>query len=1200
MEPIPGGFPAAERHPNAAQIRVSSTALDTLEADPAKLVAGFLGGGPLSFDIPGSCSGNPAICCVGNQVVSPCGPLNIDLDKRPTDNARLVLTPVDKGATDGQLDVTVRARLKTAMDLPVKVNIGFDLACTVAIDTEPGSFKDIQIVLPMQFTQDGTVGTTRIGAGAVAVSQLESADVTLKGNLGCLGANFVIGFFIGTLQTTIEDQIKSALDTGTCKQCASGDVAECGSSFATSCTNNVCTKANNECLQELGLDGRLRGVSLFGGFSPGTTGAIDLYEVTGGYATSKAGGLALGMLGGIQPAGTARDRCGPPATAPTTGAIPQSVFFQGNVRPDTNQPFDIAFGVHKSQLGQFAFAGYDGGLLCLTIGHDSVAQLTTDTISILSRSLGKLTDVGAPVAIGLRPQSPPDIVLGKNTFKDDGAGNMIVDEPLLDITFHAMELDFFAQLDEQYVRVLTVVSDVHLPVALQVTAMGELAPVLGDTSMAFSNLSVKNSEALTESPADLAALFPNLLNLVLPQLSGALPSVALPAISGLQLSVSAITAVPTTVGGATNDFLAIYANLATAMAKPVTTHAELVSVDEPSTDVLNSPRTWAASKPPTIALALSAAGDGARDFEYSLRLDRGAWTAWSRQARPVLSPSTFFLQGPHVIEVRARELGKPETIDPTPEEIAIEIGAIAPRVGTANFHGQPGEAGCSCQAGGRATDAAPFALALGFVLLPLGRLRRRARTLVTAVARHLIVLGPIVWLAAVACMPACSCSTSPCGDADCVAGELEHGSIGKWTSVAGDPDRVLVATYDKGLGDLVAVDATDPANLVVTFVDGIDPGEAPTHDPSTYRHGVEGAGPDVGAHTSIAMAGGLASIAYQDLTAHSLKFATETKPNVWVSHTVEVADGVDIGRYTSIGHDADGKPVIAYLAVGVDDGTGNRTTELRLARASLGTPKSETDWTISVVASGVGSCAGLCGGDTCVATATGQTCAVATTDCATACGDTTLCVAGACVDKVPDPTVVDVPQGTGLYPNLVTLGDGRLAIVFYDRNARALTIAVEAAAGASTFTATVLDGVTPGDRGMWADAIVDNGTVHVAYQDALGDQLMYTTWNGTPGTPVVVDDGQRPGDRTHPVGAAASVYVANGGPAIAYQDGLTSDVYVATLAGGAWQTTAVASGPLLDGFSIGTTTAHGGGTYLAWEQLVPANTPPQGLIVQKQ
>ena len=76
------------------------------------------------------------------------------------------------------------------------------------------------------------------------------------------------------------------------------------------------------------------------------------------------------------------------------------------------------------------------------------------------------------MAVGLRPQSAPEITLGKNTFIDDGNGGQMLDEPLLDIKFTGMEIDFFASIDDQYIRVFTVVTDVHLPIGLQVDGHG--------------------------------------------------------------------------------------------------------------------------------------------------------------------------------------------------------------------------------------------------------------------------------------------------------------------------------------------------------------------------------------------------------------------------------------------------------------------------------------------------------------------------------------------------------------------------------------------------------------------------------------------------------------------------------------------------------------------------------------------------------
>jgi hypothetical protein len=1158
MEPIPGGFPSEKRVPNAAQVRVSQNGLAAISADPAALLGGT--NGVLTF------SG-----------------LTIDLKHYAGDQPRLELRPQ---SGQNRLDVTVRARVKTETDIPVDVPVvGM---CGVKIDTTAGNPDDIKLDVQVNLVQDPQAGTTRVAVGSVAVSQLASEDVALTGSFGCQLASLGIGFFLDTLTDTINDQVKSAVEEQTCKACPGGNVSECGP-FASACTDNVCMKSDNTCLQELGIAGRMRGSALFGSFSPGTTGALDLYEVAGGYATTNNNGIAAGLLGGMQPGGVARDRCGPTATEPTAVSIPQSSFFQGNTRPDTGEAFDVGIGVHASQLAQFAWAGYDGGLLCLTISNATVAQLTTDTIGLLSRSLGKLVESNAPMAIGLRPQSPPTITLGKNIFTDDGQGNRTLTEPLLDLRFTALEIDFFASLDDQYTRVFTVVADVHLPIGLDTAGAGEIVPVIGDTNNAFTNLSVKNSEAVTEQPAELAALFPTLLNLVLPQLSGGLGGFELPAIGGLSLEVSGITAVDN------DSFLAIYANLVpTTQTRVVETTVTLAGVEEPDVEVARNPRMWKTHAAPAVTLDYGTADN----LEWSYRVDESNWSAWSTNRRPRLSPQVFWLPGKHRIEVRARERGKPATMDRTPEVLEVMLGtdlAINTSANTANgFHGEASSAGCSCDSTGGARNAGLFTMIILFLVLPM-------RRIVARFTRRARKLGTAAWLAALACLPGCSCgSDAPCGDVECLPGDLPNGGLGRFTSIAADDKRVVVATYDTGLGDLVVGDANDPAAISFVVVDGV-PDVPPTHDPSTYRGGIADAGPNVGAWTSIALSDGLAKVSYQDREALALKYAYETKRGEWKNMVVDPGSGEAVGQHTSLVIDGNGRPAIAYLAVGIDDGAGHRVTELRLARGNVKAPEKDTDWSHFVIAKANGTCAGLCGsGQACIAGAAAgdpQTCTALGTGCAS-CGDGDVCIAGACTAEIAEPTTVTLASGTGLFVSLVTLTDGRLAAAYYDRSRHALVLSAETAANSNTFTETVLDQPANGDRGMWASAAVDgSNTVHIAYQDAIGDQLMYTTWNGTAGTPEVVDDGQRPNDRPHNVGAAASLYLVNGAPAIAYHDGLTADVYVATKSG-TWTTTPVASGPSVDGISIAATSGPGGTVFIAWDRLDASAAPVNNLVVQ--
>jgi hypothetical protein len=987
-------------------------------------------------------------------------------------------------------------------------------------------------------------------------------------------------------------------------------------------------------VQELGVSGRMLGVL------PGTTGGIDLYEVAGGYATTDNNGIALGLLGGMLPAGQPRDRCGPPATAPAPVTIPQSAFFQGNQRPDTSAPFDVAIGVHQNQLDRFAYSAYDGGLLCLTIGSSTIDLINTGSIGLFIPSLSKLANTAAPMAIGLRPQAPPTIVLGPNTFIDDGMGNLTVDQPLLDLTFIAMEIDFFAMVEGQYIRIFTLVADVHLPVGLDVGAAGDIIPVLGDLEGAFSNITVKNSEALQETPEELADIFPTILQLALGQLGG-LGSFDVPELGGLQVSVTEITAVDS------NTFLAIFGELMPAMAAPaprVDTTAMIARVDVPPTATFADARSWRGARRPTVELALRGSG-----LEWQTRVDGISWSAWSPHAERTLAADTFWVQGRHTIEVRARRAGEPWTADLTPVVMHTMIDTIAPvaeleaaptfvRVrGTDNvagerlamryrfddgawtespiglpialagrdlaslevevrdaagnavvatgaaakpapFHGQPGESGCSC---GASSPGAGGGLLVVLTALLLMRPRRR--------------LGrALAFVMLCGLMPACDCgSDPPCGDVACLEGDVAHGPVGKYNSVASDGDRTVVSTYDQRLGDLVVVDVIPGSEPVHVAVDGI-PDETPTHEPSSYRGGIEGAGVDVGWWTSIALHDGAARVAYQDVTYGDLRFARENDAK-WTTYTID-DDPATAGAYASLALSSSGTAAIAYMATGVDDGTDVRAAELRLARADTENPDAD-EWTVTTLASAPSSCGGLCGAGTeCVKPVNAgepEVCAAPTSDCAAPCADTEACVAGTCRAVVGEP-LADHPQGTGLFANAMFLADGRIAIVHYDRARTALVLLVESAAGSSSFTETILDDA--GDRGFWASAVTDGNTIHVAYQDALGDQLLYVAWNGTVQPVEVVDDGVREGDRTHPVGAGAAIYLDGATPAIAYQDGLVADLVLARRDGGTWTHEAIATGALLDGFHIA---AASNGPWIVWDSADIAKSPVTTLTIRE-
>jgi MYXO-CTERM domain-containing protein len=172
--------------------------------------------------------------------------------------------------------------------------------------------------------------------------------------------------------------------------------------------------------------------------------------------------------------------------------------------------------------------------------------------------------------------------------------------------------------------------------------------------------------------AQLAAIFPMILDLALPQLIGGLGAFQVPELVGLQIDVTAITAVDN------KAFLAIYGELeaAGAMARDrVETTAVIVGQDVPGTDTFDSPERWTRERRPRFELAL---GGSEPDLEWSVRIGNGTWSAWSAAPRRTLSSNLFWLQGKHPVEVRARRRGEPRSADLSPVLVTPVIDTMPP------------------------------------------------------------------------------------------------------------------------------------------------------------------------------------------------------------------------------------------------------------------------------------------------------------------------------------------------------------------------------------------------------------------------------------------------------------------------------------------------------------------------------------------
>ncbi len=469
------------------------------------------------------------------------------------------------------------------------------------------------------------------------------------------------------------------------------------------------------------------------------------------------------------------------------------------------------------------------------------------------------------------------------------------------------------------------------------------------------------------------------------------------------------------------------------------------------------------------------------------------------------------------------------------------IALIAP------FHGQPGGAGCACEAsGGPSTGGIVLVILVAGVLVGRGARRRYAGFFRSATGRAATTI--VIWLGASVAMslqPGCSCGNpadkscelaSDCGPDFCAKGELPYcidntcvcsddipaGRVGPYSDVAvGKDGSIWVSAYAQTHGDLV-VAQVQPGRVpddAWEWVDGVPDGPVVVPD-SKIRGGIDADGPDVGMYTSIAVGpDNQPMVTYFDRDTGSLKFAAKVA-GTWQIHTIQAGtgtlgeSGALIGMYSSLSlRTDDGRPGVAYLAH-VMDTTGGRA-EVRYASAQTANPTGPGDWQTWVV-------------------------------------DTAPLPA---IDP-QNPNVYPLPEGLGLFVDSARLPNQAPVVVYYDRSNGDLKLAKFNVASGQFSAPVVLDGAGMIDAGWSPSIAVDAaGVVHVAYVGTTKDDLKYVT-DAAGAVPEVIDDGYRivgqtvdglPKPEFHFVGEDASLVLANGSlPMVAYQDATTQELLLAT------------------------------------------------------
>lgn len=734
LTPIPGGFPDEAEIPRAAQVRVSRTGLDFLETRFSDLVEAYAAqscGQPEDPPCPSgfntSCSPAQSVCV--DPMGTPQPVLGFEVEFTQQGSATVCRDPLtDPNRRDchawlrleglglqpeapDRVRATVTARVLTSV-IPIEFNSGIlDLDCIVDLDSaRSGSpLQDLELVLQVSSWQpaSGTGGgqlqievvevNAQIPDDDIAVAgdpiQGTAGDVLACGGLNALGSlkAALVGQLTDSLAGIIQDEIDELLGW----TCGLPTDRPCPAT-ATCNTDGFCEAGGRVVPMELGLEGRLDFASLLGGFGGGRPGETDLSFLVGGQSGADGTGLTVSALGGAElvrldptcaqdlPSPRLRPTYGPPPALPTDGQA--DLDWDGTAET----PFMVAAGLSEAFLDQVMWSLYGSGLFCQRISAFDVDLLNTGSLGLLVPSLDQLTHADKypwavyPASLTLTPSAEPTIRLGSGEVMTGGASPNLV-EPLIAVELDDVRLDFTALIEERWIRLMTVQADLTLGFGAVVTPNNEIELVIGDVASAIRDVRVTNAEILSEDPADLEQSIPALIELALPQITGALPPIALPGaaeLGGFDLQVLGVRGVRGATGNQYPN-VAVYADLdfvpalAGNLRLQAETSAELVRLEAPAAEA------WRSGEPVTAVLALGGEGLAAEALEHQVRVDGGLWSPFFRGGELPLTAAALRVPGPHRIEARARVVGDYRSLDPSPAVVDVVVDPEPPRLDVA-------------------------------------------------------------------------------------------------------------------------------------------------------------------------------------------------------------------------------------------------------------------------------------------------------------------------------------------------------------------------------------------------------------------------------------------------------------------------------------------------------------------------------------
>lgn len=707
MEPLQSGFPVDERIDNAASLRLTDSGVTFLNDNLDSLVGTLVGGGtgvvefpidssngsqlgidyfvcedgPMDMTTPPECimeidvgSSGLVLTTEPDHNIRIAGPLPIRLQKLPMRIEYFCIPGL--GCAESNLDITITDNQACPGETSEYVPLDVDANISIEIDPDMSHVR---------------YGYSRAKIDVTIDEEKLGDSIRICGNVDAGIFNSLVSLVSDLLVSQVTDLLDEQIEDAVCEQ-ANPDAAQpCPD--GTSDVDGVCrygTDSGDPCVSPvLGVEGTVDLTALLG-----ASGAFDLTLAAGGVTLRGDGsGFALGDLNPIN-GGASLSMHGGLAPAPLSGCVPPldvavpsdipvpDALLNNKLRdwPESTPGPHIGFALSGRFLNYALAQLQQSGGLCLGIGPDTIPQLNSGLLQI-GIGAPSMVELGRqkasqPAAIVLRPQTPPVVVLGDGTNIDS--------DPLLDISLERLALDFYIWSLDRYVRMFTATFDVHATMNLEVDPDEGIQPVIGTLSIA--NGVVDNHDLLRDDPEAIALALEDLVGgLVGDALGGALPSFSLNdalADVGLELTI------PPTVEGQGSpglrkltqdgdDFIGIFAALEipATTANFTDTDVEVLSFHvDPAGHQLS---TWTRDNGPRIRLALGTTSSEA-ELEYQYRLDRGLWHAFVPAGEITVREPWLRALGRHRLEVRARRVGDPASLDPTPAVFELVVDPHAP------------------------------------------------------------------------------------------------------------------------------------------------------------------------------------------------------------------------------------------------------------------------------------------------------------------------------------------------------------------------------------------------------------------------------------------------------------------------------------------------------------------------------------------